>query len=630
MRIAIAQLSTLACDFENTVDRMAMLSSRASSQGAELVLFSFAALTGALPVDYVNYDGYALDVWDAFASLASKVACPCLVPFINGSGMDALSDAALVHDGVVETVGQLAFGDVVGREPSRGESQETYDGTFSFGGIRWGIGFTYEDIDRMIDDAARPDVLVFSSAYGFALDDPSSAMGASLLENRFRVDATTLDAWIVGIGSVGAYGDRVFAGSSFVLAPSGELAASAPAFEEALVMCDIDPSFAGRLSEPEEPELYNRPLHLWEALAIGLRGYVWQLGCSDVALVLDGGLNSSLLAALSTDAVGPTHVHALLSTSDATCLDRARKLCEALRIGVLDDTLPGAGVHDGGLGSVALAQTSLLGSARELNAVVVGAQDKTFLALEVAVGQYHSAEVLPFGDVYRSDVIEMAHMRNTISPIIPAACFSSFAVPDIEGLGEVEQSPEARLRRVDVTLATHIEWGRSVTDTIARQGAPEVTERVLRRMREVQPARMAWPPPLVVSSRTLFDARLPLGMPWMDRPRSTDDRLRMIEAGRTLHGLSEGAEAPQVSAAEVERMSQELSELFGGIGSMSTALVGGVLPDGVDRATVERSVEDLLGLLQDIMQSGGLPNEDGSGMDGPFGPLTWGGPFSEN
>ncbi len=608
MRIAVAQLFTHACDFMSTVERMILLSERASSQGVELLIFPFATLAGPSPVDFVSYDGYAFDLWNALEYLAEHAACPCLVPYVYGSGIDALSDAALVRDGTVTPVEQLGGAD---------------EDSFLYEGLRMGMAYAYEDIDRAIDLNTPLDVLVFASVYGFALDDPSSAMGAALMENRFRADATALDAWIVGAGSVGAYGNRVFCGASFVLAPTGELAASSVSFDEGLVVCDVDPSLAGNLPEALDPELYNKPLHLWEALVLGLRGYVAQLGAADVVLALDGSLHTCLLAALASDALGPTHVHGLVICEDARDETRARELGEALRIDLRQTESSSAASAEPNE-QWALSQAQLLVWAGSLGAVILGAQDKTFLALEVRVGMGTCATLLPFGDVYRSDVTEMAHMRNTISPIIPASCFMEVSVPAIEGLDEVEGSPEARLRRVDVTLATHIEWARTVTDTIARQGAPLVTQRILDAFRAAEAGRQGWPHPIAVSSRTLHDARLPLGLAWADRERTHEERLRMerAQSGLRRDGVAES------DASVLERMGMDLSGLFQNV---DATVVGGSLPQGVDRDVVERSVEDLLGLLQDIMQSGGMEgHSQGLGMDGPFGPLTWGGPFSEN
>jgi NAD+ synthase (glutamine-hydrolysing) len=118
-----------------------------------------------------------------------------------------------------------------------------------------------------------------------------------------------------------------------------------------------------------------------------------------------------------------------------------------------------------------------------MDAVPISAEDKTYLALEATSTKCRVAEILPFGDVYRSDLIELGHMRNTISPIIPADAFNGFKVPAVAGLDAIEPTQVLRLKRIDVTLATYVEWERTLSAVAARQGEPELCEEILRRFR---------------------------------------------------------------------------------------------------------------------------------------------------
>ena len=129
---------------------------------------------------------------------------------------------------------------------------------FPFRGARLGVAFTYDDLDVYDDYAYDVDVIVFLSPYGFAVDDPSSALGSSLAEGRFPADARATGAWVVGVGSLGCYDTQLCCGSSFVLAPWGELAASAPSLEEALLVCDVDPSAEGPCLTRSRPRSTTR------------------------------------------------------------------------------------------------------------------------------------------------------------------------------------------------------------------------------------------------------------------------------------------------------------------------------------------------------------------------------------
>lgn len=633
MIIGIAQINTRAGDFAATVARMEEISRSAREQGVELLLFPYAALTGPQPVEYASQEGNLLDLSDALVSLSDGVACPCVVPVVTEMEGGTFTEAMLLQNGEVMPLRLLSYASgASGREPNRmSERQEVFaPSTFEFGGYRFGLGFAYDDIDALVRAEQTIDALLFFSGYGYALDDAGSAMGAALGENRFRADAGALDAWLVGVSSLGGYGTQVFTGSSFVLAPQGDLVASAPAFEEALLVAQLD---IGRSAPAEnsgpssfEPEIYNRSLHLWETLSLGLHDYLSKLGYTDAALVLDGSLPADLLMALASDAIGPQHVHALVCGKQANArTDAARTLAGALRVDVVEVSLANLGDDADDLLRADLSRAYLASYARSMGAFPLSGEDKTYLALEASVATCRAAALLPFGDVYRTDLIELAHMRNTISPVLPPAAFGAFSVPMVAGLDDAEATPEMRLQRLDVTLVTHVEWERGLSDVVARQGNDELTAEILRVLRLHEEARRACAPCLVVSSRTLHDARMPVGYAWLDRVRSEDERVSGSETMERITSLLDPTNNQGERASDMESLLKELD--VEAISSMP-------LPEGVDRRAMERSISDLLGLLQDLLQSGGLTLERPEGgnppFDGPLGPLTWGSPFSEN
>ena len=58
------------------------------------------------------------------------------------------------------------------------------------------------------------------------------------------------------------------------------------------------------------------PVHeVYEALVLGTRDYVRKNGFTDVVIGLSGGIDSSLVAAVAVDALGPEHVVGVLMPS---------------------------------------------------------------------------------------------------------------------------------------------------------------------------------------------------------------------------------------------------------------------------------------------------------------------------
>ena len=613
MRVGVAQISTRAGDFAQTARQMVECSERAARQGVDLLVFPAATLCGVTPVPRADREGFLLDLAGCVMELAEELACPCLVPVLTESDGAVLPDALLIDHGEIRPVGLAARLESLAAGGAQGGSATGLP-ELEFAGARLGVAFTYEDLDTYDEYDYDVDVIVYVSGYGFAVDDPSSALGSSLTEGRFPADAEATGAWIVGVGSLGCYDGQVFAGSSFVLAPWGELAAQAPAFEEALLVCDVDPSAEGPLEAPLTPEVYDAPLMTWSALAAGLAGTVRQLGAGGACVVVDDTLASMVVATLATDALGPTNVGVVLAGEGGPAAELVRALrIPATNVEALE--LPGGG--RGGSGekdralAADLAQARLAALARRTSRVPLGTLDKTGLALEERTFA-DAARLHPLADLYRSDVVSLAHLRNTISPVMPAAALASYEVPDVEGLAEALGSDETRLEFVDLVLSSHLEWELPVSDVAAERGHAELVEAILARLREVDSRRAGEVRAITLSSRTLAEARGPVGIAWHDVARPEEERL----AGR-LSALAdqvgdEGDDGPEGEGREA----------------------------GGERESHEREVRDLLGYLRDFSAGGGFSpmggSDEGSGRhgspgqgEGPQGPF-WDGPFSEN
>jgi NAD+ synthetase len=101
---------------------------------------------------------------------------------------------------------------------------------------------------------------------------------------------------------VGGNDSLVFDGSSLALNERGELIAQAASFAEDLVI--VDPCHDQPIAEPacDDTEAAYR------ALVLGTRDYVRKCGFSKAIVALSGGIDSALVAAIATEALGPENV----------------------------------------------------------------------------------------------------------------------------------------------------------------------------------------------------------------------------------------------------------------------------------------------------------------------------------
>lgn len=598
MRIGISQINTVPGAFDQTVERMIAQSQRAAEQQVELLVFPLAALAGAEALPFADRPAFMHDVAEAVARLAEGLACPAVVPVpMDLDRPEGAFDALLLTDGEVRLLrGSRHPHDVLPHD-ERDVPQ------FEFAGVRWALALSHADLDALDDYDYDVDATLFLSGYAFAMDDPSSAMVADYENSRFVDDAQDMHAWLVGVAPVGGYGDQVFVGSSFVMDPSGELVAVAPAFEEALLVADVGSADAEVAPERLAPDVFDAPFHLWQALVLGIHDAVTKQGYSDVALCLDGSLASLVLAALASDALGPLHVHVLVGASAGAAAPACREFAHRLHVDVTN-----ASGQPQSLDQADLDQLELAALARAHAALPLASWDKTALALGSRHVGVSAAALCPLGDVYRSDVLDMAHVRNTISPIYRRVALTeadALTLTMSDGTTRIVLS-EQDVTRVDEILLAYIEYDRPLSDMLTDDAtSAELIDSVLRAYRNSELLRRAVPPVLAMSTRTLDEARFPLSTPWHDEhPDGFEVDLDLRESGVESNAAQDEPRREPTGSMDLDATLAMLRDL---------AEQGGLVPPNI----------------AELARGAATASADGK-QPSPQEMMAWMTPFSEN
>ena len=124
---------------------------------------------------------------------------------------------------------------------------------------------------------------------------------------------------IVYLNLVGGQDDQVFDGGSFVMNPDGTLAHTLPVFEEATqTLCFTHTKDGWRTQKAQTTRWPPDTEQDYHAMVLALRDYVQKSGFSSVLLGLSGGIDSALVAAIATDALGAPQVHCVMLPSQFT------------------------------------------------------------------------------------------------------------------------------------------------------------------------------------------------------------------------------------------------------------------------------------------------------------------------
>jgi NAD+ synthetase len=128
---------------------------------------------------------------------------------------------------------------------------------------------------------------------------------------------------------VGGNDSLIFDGSSFALNARGELIAQCASFEEDLVV--LDPFE----TQPIDPAEEDDTEAAYRALVLGTRDYVRKCGFKKVLVGLSGGIDSALVAAIATEALGAENVTCIgmpSPYSSSGSIDDSRQLAANLGI----------------------------------------------------------------------------------------------------------------------------------------------------------------------------------------------------------------------------------------------------------------------------------------------------------
>jgi len=338
MRIALGQVNVVVGDLRGNAERIVDVLRRAADAGADLALLPELAVTGYPPEDLLAREHFVDENLTVLAEIARSAPVRAVVGFVDREDGVLYNAAALIEGGQVTRVYHKR------RLPNYGVFDERR--YFEAGPAAEIDVVAGERVALTIcEDIWVPEPAAEAAALGANVllnisASPYHAGKGLARERMLRDRARENGVWLAYVNLVGGQDELVFDGRSAVIAPDGTVVARAASFAEDLLVADVGAGapveVGSQLTPHPEPDE-----EIYSALVLGLGDYLRKNGFSDVVLGLSGGIDSALVAAIATDALGPDHVHGVLMPSrysSAGSVADAETLAGALGIETL--TLP--------------------------------------------------------------------------------------------------------------------------------------------------------------------------------------------------------------------------------------------------------------------------------------------------
>ena len=338
MKIALAQINPTVGDFTGNLDKIVAVSRRAAAQGARLTVFSELALCGYPPADFLEKPSFlarcraAVDeLAAATRDLPTAVLVGVALPAEHQTGKPAVNAAVLLE----QHKRLLPFYDVFDEQRYFAASKPQQ--VVELDGLRLAVTicedawndknfwprrlYSIDPVEELM--LQHPAVLINLSS------SPFWHGKRALRRQMLSAIAERNGVPVLLVNQVGGNDSLIFDGSSMVLNARGELIAQAASFEEDLIV--VDPFNAPGATAPLEDDTEAA----YHALVLGTRDYVRKCGFKKALVGLSGGIDSALVAAIATEALGAENVFGIGMPSPYSSpgsIDDSRKLAANLGI----------------------------------------------------------------------------------------------------------------------------------------------------------------------------------------------------------------------------------------------------------------------------------------------------------
>ncbi|HWL94031.1 MAG TPA: NAD+ synthase [Phycisphaerae bacterium] len=546
MKVALGQINPIVGDFAGNLEKMTRFVVDARRAAADLIVFPELSVCGYPPKDLLLKPSFVAANLDFVQRLANatKAGPPVLAGYVEPNPSN-------IGRPVFNAVAFLKAGEIAGKYfKSLLPTYDVFDEHRYFepaehvGLLDLNLGERSLRVGVTICEDLWTDGQLFArQLYRRAPIEEVSAGGAHMILNAsaspyimkkqaFREQLMGGHARSKGVplllsAQVGGNDELLFDGASMAFDATGRLIARAKAFEEDLLIVDFERPAQNRV------EAYPEPVEsVWQALVLGTRDYVGKCGFKDVVIGLSGGIDSAVVAAIATEALGSEHVHGVGMPSRYSS-EHSIKDAEALAANLKIDfrLVPIVRIHEMIDDQLNRLFENRLPDATEEN-IQARARGNILMALsnkfgwlllttgnksEVAVGYCTlygdmAGGLAVISDVPKTMVYQLARHANAQADrtLIPESTLTKAPSAELRP-NQTDQDTLPPYDVLDAILQEYVEQERSAADIIAMGFNEAVVRDVVRRVDRNEYKRQQMPIGLKVTSRAFgIGRRMPI------------------------------------------------------------------------------------------------------------------------
>jgi NAD+ synthase (glutamine-hydrolysing) len=537
LKICTAQLNYHTGNFEHNTAKIIAAIQQARAQQCDLIVFSELSVCGYPPRDFLEFSDFieqckiALDeIASNCKDIAAVVGAPSVNPVLEGK--DLYNSAYFLSEGKIQKIIHKTllpnydiFDEYRYFEPNHEFECVTYKG--------YKLAITIcEDLWNVDDNPmyrqSPMEELKLQQPHAI-INIAASPYSQKQLETRHEVLLKNVSRYslpLLYVNMTGAQTHLIFDGGSMVINATGEVIDRHNHFSEDFGYYEL----LGKELSVLQKHLPYKPLPLMEqirlALITGIREYFYKQGFKKCIIGLSGGIDSAVVTALAVQALGNDNVRVLLLpsrySSEHSVTDSI-EMCNRLGIqydiisiadaySIVESTLQkqfegtAFGIAEENIQS-RLRGLLLMAMSNKFGYILLNTSNKSELA--VGYGTLYGdmcGGLSVIGDLYKTQVYELAYHINSISNCIPIEIINK--EPSAELRPDQKDSDSLPpYEMLDKILYAYIEERMSPRQIIDLTGEEALVKRVLKMVNSNEWKRLQAPPVLRVSTKAFGPGR---------------------------------------------------------------------------------------------------------------------------